>query len=314
MPRSLFTSRCPRLRSSFPYKDARQLQQLILNRAREASLNGAGPRRDWFTIWVFHRFLARVFSTGSESIWAVKGGTAALVYSQAARSTRDVDLQVTSVDIESARQELLRLVDKDLGDFLKFRPKTHSDILLTSDQPTVVGTRVTFSVSFGPKLLQDLNVDVTGVSQQLLHFTQLESASELSVPGLEAPMYRVITVESQVAEKIAIMVQNPGLRGSTRGRDLFDVIFYLNSFSITRRRFQESFELCLKLRDLQTPTEFKVPQSMIGTFDKLAGQGDLNVELQNFDNAEKLVQSFLGFSDTISLNATWSPQTLKWEN
>ena len=68
----------------------------------------------------FDRFLARLVS-GPTGNWILKGGYAMELRFVTARSTRDLDFTLRTVNTESALDDLQRAGAHDIGDFFSFR-------------------------------------------------------------------------------------------------------------------------------------------------------------------------------------------------
>ena len=71
------------------------------------------------TGFYFHRLLCRVFDGGNDE-FVLKGGQGMLARTIGARATRDIDLLSPRESLDDALTDLLRLVQKNLGDFVSF--------------------------------------------------------------------------------------------------------------------------------------------------------------------------------------------------
>ena len=81
------------------------------------------------------RFLARVFAPGEQSEWLLKGGGAMLARVPHTRATRDVDLAVSSGDLDEAQAALERAAGRDLDDHLRFELTGARDTGRGDNQP-----------------------------------------------------------------------------------------------------------------------------------------------------------------------------------
>lgn len=93
----------------------------------------------------FDRFLSRVFADGDRSEWLLKGGVSMLARVARSRSTKDVDLAVTTItDPDEAITDLARLAARDLGDHLRFQLVNTRSTGFGDHQPGVQTRRALF--------------------------------------------------------------------------------------------------------------------------------------------------------------------------
>lgn len=103
------------------YQTAFDFRKALYDRLnRQAQEEGADVTRLIKRV-AFERFLARLFSTGSER-WVLKGGYALeLRLEGRARATRDLDLGLPPPSSDDLLEELQRAAERDLEDFFSFR-------------------------------------------------------------------------------------------------------------------------------------------------------------------------------------------------
>lgn len=133
------------------YRDWRSLELAIKDSAR-AAVRQPGPGHVAGTVDArirqarFDRFLCRVFASGEESEWLLKGGMSMLARVARSRSTKDIDLASgTAADLAEAERALIALVAVDLGDHLSFRLIRSVPTGMGDNQPGVLTRRLVFA-------------------------------------------------------------------------------------------------------------------------------------------------------------------------
>ena len=166
------------------------------------------------------RFLARVFTT-ADATWALKGGVGMLVrVPHLARYSRDIDLVHLPANPDQAAEELARIGQLDLGDFLRFQAGPRQR-LSTDD-----ALRITVDAYAGTALWDKFPVDV---SCELHYVGELERHNHkpvLPTDKLELPLPEFVLYPAvdQIADKVAAMYERHGESASNRWRDLADLV------------------------------------------------------------------------------------------
>jgi hypothetical protein len=198
------------------------LKQVALRMSKELGMSVA----ELMNVFYFNRLTARVFTAEPDG-WLIKGGQALLVrYDNAARLSKDIDLQSADPDrsVENARAALLAAAATDLGgDFLRFAPDKFT---VHSDEER--GGAQYFKVFLGPTQAAHIKVDLV-VGRTLAGVPEtraLKSAVDIEWP-VDWPQVRLYPVIDHVADKICAMYERHGDGGkysSSRYRDLADLL------------------------------------------------------------------------------------------
>lgn len=217
------------------FSDGFALHQAANARARSEEQRTGVSVQTAMTQLVFDRFLCRIFSD-PQAAFALKGGTGMLARIPTGRATKDVDLEHRSHSVAAAVDELERLAALDLNDFHRFtRGPTRR--MVGGNQPDIQGTRVDFNVVLsGPtdsignhrtKTLAHVGVDLAihprpsaPLAREAPRF-RLDLGKPLIVHD-----YLLISVEDQIADKVAAMMDTSYAsgEGSSRAKDLIDIV------------------------------------------------------------------------------------------
>lgn len=206
-----------------PYPDGRAVEQAIQAAARKDVLWPAGKRipNRLDELWR-DRALSRIFSTGEKSGWLLKGGSGILARIPAARWTTDVDLHRSDVALDDAEADIRRQLGQDLGDHVRFTPRTQKPIV---GQEGVAGRRLVFEVNVGGKRFSTLKLDIVTARPPVGTVTVLEPSNVPRLDRLVSHPYRLYPIADQVADKLcAIHMVRPGGRVSSREKDLVDLL------------------------------------------------------------------------------------------
>ncbi len=153
--------------------------------------------------------------------WAIKGGLALETrFGARARVSLDLDME-HATSIESARADLQRAAAEDVGDHFAFA--------LTGQSPMTEGgvalaVRFTLESSIAGRYFEPLQVDVTVATPDPWDAepaTRLGLLSDLGLPPIDV---MVIPLERHIAEKLHAYTRTYRGGGTTRGRDLADLL------------------------------------------------------------------------------------------
>lgn len=296
------------------YDGPRAIEQAVKARIKRLCIqNQDVDPTQAFKVWIFHRFLARVYLQEGAG-WILKGGTANLVRVRGSRMTRDIDLQVRETKLEDAIDELVEIAALEVGDYLSFSYEGKTPILGDKVQVGVRGFRLTFAVRLGQKKLQPLLVDLTADDDSVLDVVELRSDSLIELPGIPQPKFWVVTLESQIAEKCAALIQTFDGAPSSRGKDLFDVVIAVSQFSLERRKFSKVFDATIVRRGIDVPERLIAYQKLRQPYDAIATKVRGKNALLDFERAVEVFNLFVFPQVEVPQSATWNPQTLNWEN
>lgn len=174
------------------------------------------------------RFLCRVFAEDERSEWLLKGGSALLARFSDARATRDLDLLASSSrDLDEARDALVAIGARDLGDHLRFdlvdevsgHAGNQADIRLRG----LVFVAVDRDTE---RVLGRVPIDVVIAAPPVGTIELIEPSNRLYLPRpLVSSPYRIFPLADHVADKIAATLSRyHGGRESTRVKDLVDLV------------------------------------------------------------------------------------------
>jgi hypothetical protein len=172
---------------------------------------------------LFDRLLARVFADPSAP-FVLKGGTRMLAFIPQARATVDIDLEVAHLTVDAAVERLADLVAADIGDRLRFTLSSRASRLGSEDQPNVAMVALTFQAAgIGQRVKIDLAVHDRAGAATVRATPAFRVALGRDVP---APDYVMVTIEQQIADKVAAMMERGHVSGdgrSSRAKDLVDL-------------------------------------------------------------------------------------------
>lgn len=268
-------------------------------------------------IFYFNRLAARVFVSDPDG-WLIKGGQALLVrYENAARLSRDIDLQCTSPErtAEEAAALLVAAAGQSLGgDFLRYVPGR-----FTEHREEGRGGAQYFKVFLGTAEVAHIKVDV--VVGRILAGTPetrtLKPVVDLEWP-VDWPQVCLYPVIDHVADKICAMYERHGQATSSRYRDLADLLLIsqqerIDGVQAQRALHREADRRQTLHADFALPPEFRVP----------------GVDWQaNYPSAADLVLGLAGCRELVdaaaaadvfvtpllnqSVSGHWNPKKAKW--
>ena len=192
---------------------------------RSAAQNGAAAvgvqRATLQQLLLFDRLLARVFD--GDARFVLKGGTRMLAFIPRARATVDIDLETAAASIDDAVKDLDDLLQRDIGDRFHFVRVGRSAGAGSADQPNVTMVKLTYeAVGTRQRVKLDLAIHDRAST------ATVRAAPGFRVPlgrAVPAPEYVMITVEQQIADKVAAMMERShgGDGRSSRAKDLVDL-------------------------------------------------------------------------------------------
>ena len=196
---------------------------------------------------VFQRFLARVQAQLGNAI--LKGGFALEIRLERARSTRDVDL-VLHGPHASLLEQLRAAGQLDLDDFMTFevQEKRHAPDV-TGDGVRYGGKRYTVECKLAGKLYGSrFGADIVFGGPMLGEPAWVDGGDFLGFVGISAPKFRVLPVETHIAEKLHAYTL-PRATANDRFRDLPDIALLATARErLTCRRIQEAIAQTFEYR------------------------------------------------------------------
>lgn len=280
---------------------------------RSAAQNGAATvgiqRATLLQLLLFDRLLARVFD--GDARFVLKGGTRMLAFIPRARATVDIDLETAAPSIDEAVKDLDELLDRDIGDRLRFVRVGRSAGPGSADQPNVTMVKLTYeAVGTRQRVKLDLAIhDRAGAAT-------VRAAPGFRVPlgrAVPAPEYVMITVEQQVADKAAAMMeQNHGGDGrSSRAKDLVDLALIAQNLPCDAAALREAIDVQIVSRGLEPFVLIDASESIQRTFATVAKKA-LDLEL-TWQQAEALTNQMVGpVLDGSVASGRWDPESGTW--
>src|SRR3990172_1944442 len=222
----------------------------------------------------FDRLLARLFSSEEQSFF-LKGGYAMELRLKTARATKDIDL--TSLkrmkgesDLLSTMilEELRTLAQQDLGDFFVYRI---GEAQLDLDNAPYGGARYSVTALLDGKVFVRFQLDV-GADAVVTRTETMRGADWLGFCGIPSPVFAMISIEQQFAEKLHAYTLPRLERPNTRVKDLVDMVLLAKMRSMDLEVLKEALRMVFKVRQTH-PLPQKIdmpPQAWETPYNELA--------------------------------------------
>jgi predicted nucleotidyltransferase component of viral defense system len=247
----------------------------------------------------FDRLLARLFSSEEQNFF-LKGGYAMELRLKTARATKDIDL--TSLkrlkgesNLLSAMilEELRTLVQQDLGDFFVYRI---GEAQLDLDNAPYGGARYSVTALLDGKVFVRFQLDV-GADAVVTRTETMRGTDWLVFCGIPSPVFAMISVEQQFAEKLHAYTLPRLERPNTRVKDLVDMVLLAKMRSMDLEVLKEALRLVFKVRQTH-PLPQKIdmpPQAWEIPYNELAKECALILSLDEaFREVEKVYSRIQG--------------------
>jgi hypothetical protein len=210
----------------------------LRDRARQLGVAAYAVRR----LAALERLLARLMTTAPNR-WALKGGLA-LETRLGARARVSLDLDAEhAAGIDAARMDLQRAAAEDIGDHFAFALTGQTSI---TDGDVALAVRFALESTLAGRRFEPLQVDVTVATPDPWDAQPATRPGLLSVLGLAPIDVLLIPIERQVAEKLHAYTRTYRGGGTTRGRDLVDLLLIHahehNDSDRLARAIQDTFE------------------------------------------------------------------------
>lgn len=232
------------------FKTAADFRKSLENRLKNMAIaNGENLQRLRRKV-AFDRLLARFFSSEEQNFF-LKGGYAMELRLKTARTTKDIDL--TSLkrlkregDLLSSMilEELRMLAQQDLRDFFIYRIE---DVQFDLETAPYGGARYPVTALLDGRMFVRFHIDV-GADAIVTHTETMAGAGWLDFCGIPAPIFTLISVEQQFAEKMhAYTIPRPE-RPNTRVKDLVDMVLLAKMRSLDLEILREALMQVFKVR------------------------------------------------------------------
>jgi predicted nucleotidyltransferase component of viral defense system len=241
----------------------------------------------------FDRLLARLFFSEEQSFF-LKGGYAMELRLKTARATKDIDL--TSLkrlkgenDLLSSMilEELRMLAQQDLGDFFVYRI---GEALAHLDNAPYGGARYSVTALLDGKVFVRFQLDV-GADAVVTRTETMQGTDWLGFCGVPSPVFAMISVEQQFAEKLHAYTLPRLERPNTRVKDLVDMVLLAKMRSMDFEVLKEALRLVFKVRQTHSlPRQIDMPpQAWEVPYNELAKECALMLSLEEaFREVEKV--------------------------
>jgi predicted nucleotidyltransferase component of viral defense system len=241
----------------------------------------------------FDRLLARLFFSEEQSFF-LKGGYAMELRLKTARATKDIDL--TSLkrlkgenDLLSSMilEELRMLAQQDLGDFFVYRI---GEAQLDLDNAPYGGARYSVTALLDGKVFVRFQLDV-GADAVVTRTETMQGTDWLGFCGVPSPVFAMISVEQQFAEKLHAYTLPRLERPNTRVKDLVDMVLLAKMRSMDFEVLKEALRLVFKVRQTHSlPRQIDMPpQAWEVPYNELAKECALMLSLEEaFREVEKV--------------------------
>jgi hypothetical protein len=249
------------------------LEQRLISRARETDASVVRLRK----AVAFDRLLARL-AVAAPARWVLKGALALdFRMKERARATKDMDL-VRHDNEESATADLIAAQAVDLGDFFVFAIELHGRFSEEGEGSTV---RYHVRVELAGRLFEEVLIDI-GFSDPLGWAPEmLRGPDLLGFADIEPVEVPALPLEQQVAEKVHAYTRTYGTLGSSRVKDLVDLVLVKQLMTLDGKRLRAALVGTFEGRRQQPlpsslprpSTEWAVP------YRRLAGEVGIDPEL-----------------------------------
>lgn len=264
--------------------------------------------------FVYDRFLARVFSTGTEE-WVLKGGSALLARVRSARHSQDLDLFRRSGTINAVAAELQRAASVDLADHFRFEVELKE---FRTERPGQTGTELAVlhvDAYAGVKLVVEFTVDVVIGGIVTATPDRISPHVVVEVSGLSSPGYLLYPIVDHIADKVCATFEMhpPGSTPSSRVRDLVDLVVIARTQAVEARALRTAIEAERAHRDLPPISGYVTPSGWQATYARLARDVVECRDHRTYDRALSLVQAFLDpvLQETVAMG-WWDPHVQAW--
>lgn len=198
----------------------------------------------------FDRLLARLFSSEKQTFF-LKGGYAMELRLKTARATKHIDL-TTLKRLEGENEllsmlvleELRLLAQKDLDDFFVYRIE---EAQIELDNAPYGGARYPVTALLDGKLFVRFQLNV-GADAIVTRIETVQGTDWLGFCGISSPVFAMISIEQQFAEKLHAYTLPRMERPNTRVKDLVDMVLLAKMKSMNLEILKEALRLVFKVR------------------------------------------------------------------
>lgn len=232
----------------------------------------------------FDRLLVRLFAEGAPS-WKLKGGYALELKLSIARTTRDLDLGLSSEMPPSVEllEALQNAAARDAGDFFAY---VIGEPVMDLDGAPYGGSRHPVAANLDGRLFARFHLDLGLGDIQREPFEWTEPRDWLGFAGIPAGRFPSISREEHFAQKLHAYTMPRTDRANTRVKDLVDLILLIESAAMDVDRLKRDIADTFRRRATHAvPETLAPPPDFWGpVFKNLAAEcaidGDLGAQFE----------------------------------
>jgi predicted nucleotidyltransferase component of viral defense system len=288
--------------------EGNRYQRLLTRIRREGQRAGiADPRRIQLVVAI-DRLLARLLVSAAPGAWVIKGGFAnQLRRPQDARFTEDIDLRV-SATIDEAPQLLADAFAAHVDDLFSYEIASGP---LPLHGPPGGGARFIVVTRYDGSELVSFKVDISAADPVVGELERHLSDPVVERLGFVRSTFPVYPVAQSIAEKLHAQTM-PREQENTRARDLVDLVWFCERFSVGAEDLIEACEATFAVRASHPwpPTVDDAPPSWAKPYERERRALQLGPATTN--DATALVRRFFEPVFLGQGGSRWSPATLDW--
>ena len=184
----------------------------------------------------FDRLLVRLFVEGNPP-WRLKGGYALELKLSVARTTRDLDLGLSSgmPSGEQLLEALQTAAARDAGDFFAY---AIGEPVMDLDGAPYGGSRHPVECSLDGRLFAQFHLDIGMGDIQREPYEWTEPRDWLGFAGIPSGRFPSISREEHFAQKLHAYTMRRGDRSNTRVKDLIDLVLLIDSAVMDQERLK----------------------------------------------------------------------------
>jgi hypothetical protein len=232
----------------------------------------------------FDRLLVRLFTEGSPP-WRLKGGYALELKLSLARTTRDLDLGLSSgmPPGEELLDALQTAAARDTGDFFVY---AIGEPMMDLDGAPYGGSRHPVECNLDGRLFARFHLDIGMGDIQREPWEWTEPRDWLGFAGIPAGRFPSISREEHFAQKLHAYTMPRGERSNTRVKDMIDLVLLIDAGHMDEQRLKRDIADTFQRRQTHpVPDELESPPGFWGAvFAKLAAEcgidGDIDAQFE----------------------------------
>jgi Nucleotidyl transferase AbiEii toxin, Type IV TA system len=242
----------------------------------------------------FDRLLVRLFAEGNPA-WRLKGGYALELKLSIARTTRDLDLGLSSG--MQPGPELLEALQtaaaKDAGDFFVY---AIGEPMMDLEGAPDGGSRHPVESSLDGRVFARFHLDIGMGDIQRDPYEWTEPRDWLGFAGIAAGRFPSISREEHFAQKLHAYTLHRGDRSNTRVKDLIDLVLLIDAGIMDQDRLKRDIVDTFHRRQTH-PVPRKLeppPEFWVAVFTKLAAECQIDGEIDaQFDKVARYCDGIL---------------------